>query len=81
MPTLKSSTLSRLIHELAEDGDYRALLVELLSTIHRDGGQYTQLAGIAVSAEDAIEKVVESYRLNAALNYRIKQLVNKLGNG
>ena len=81
MPTSKSSTSSSIIQQLAKVGDHSTLLVELLATVHRDGGQYTTLVGLACSVEDAIEKVFELYRVNAALNYRIKQLVNKEGNG
>ena len=33
--------------------DYLTLLMDLLAIIHRDGGQYTAIAGLAVSIEDA----------------------------
>jgi hypothetical protein len=62
MPNSKSLTSNdesyrRLIYSLAENADYRALLIELLAVIHRDGGQYTQLTGLAVSVEDAITRI------------------------
>lgn len=79
MPTSKSSTSSdgvrcRHFHELAANEDYRALLCELLARIHRDGGQYTQLAGFAVSFEDADLKVAELHNELAELRYRLKRL-------
>lgn len=66
MPTSKSSTSS--------DLDYEALLLELLAEIHRDGGQFTKLAGFMTSLETAHRQVRELYRKNAALTARIGQL-------
>lgn len=64
MPTSKSlisnNPLRRLfIDQCVEGGDYKQLLIELLAVVHRDGGQYTQLAGFATSVEDAIARVEE----------------------
>ncbi len=64
MPTSKSlisnNPLRRvLIESCVEGGDYKQLLIELLAVVHRDGGQYTQLAGFATSVEDAIIRVEE----------------------
>jgi len=61
-PTSKSSTsidgnYQKLIQQLVASEDWRALLIELLAVAHRDGGQYTQLAGVAVSMEDAINRL------------------------
>ncbi len=61
-PTSKSSTsidgnYQKLIQQLVAAEDWRALLIELLAVAHRDGGQYTQLAGVAVSMEDAINRL------------------------
>ena len=36
--------------------DYLTLLRDLLAIIHRDGGQYTAIAGLAVSVEDAMSR-------------------------
>ena len=69
MPTSKSLTSSerdytsprhKLIDELVADGDHRALLIDLLSVIHRDGGQYTQLVGLTESFLDAEKEVVNA---------------------
>ena len=66
-PTSKLSTLSKeelakaelnRVAKLVTDADYRSLLIELLAVIHRDGGQYTNLAGLAVSFVDAEAKVI-----------------------
>lgn len=64
MPTTKLSTSINPLHKLlletmVSEGDYKALLNELLAVIHRDGGQYTELAGFAVSVEEAIVRVTE----------------------
>lgn len=63
MRSSKSSTLTdtrpirpQYMHWAAQQ-DYRSMLNELLSIIHRDGGQYTALAGYAVSLEDAVDKL------------------------
>lgn len=52
-PTSKSSTSS--------DVDYKALLEELLAAIHRDGGQFTKLAGLMTSLQEAHKKVESTY--------------------
>ncbi len=44
---------------MENDGDFKALLQELLAVIHRDGGQYTVLTGYAVSVEDAITRITD----------------------
>lgn len=81
MPTSKSLTsndvlLDPVVYEaIANDGDYRALLHNLLSAVHRDGGQYTLLVGDALATHDAVRVVLELYRKNAALAARIGQLV------
>lgn len=82
MPSSKSSTSNRearvrIVQRLVDEGDYKTLLLELLSYVYRDGGQYTELAGIASSFDDALDLVVELHRKNAALSARIGQLVNK----
>lgn len=82
MPTSKSSTSNNSLHtvllqQMVADGDYRALLVELLAHVHRDGGQYTQLAGFAVSVQDAIFQVNELRSINSVLERRIKQLTKE----
>lgn len=53
---------------------YKALLLELLAVIHRDGGQYTTLAGLMTSLQTAHNSVNELRRKNAALTARIGQL-------
>jgi hypothetical protein len=59
------------LEKKAAEGDYLFLLKELLAVCHRDGGQYTELAGLAASVEDAIESVsgtrVELYELRNKL--------------
>lgn len=62
MPNSKSSTSSdalrrSYLEKRAAEGDYQTLLYDLLAVIHRDGGHYTALAGLAVSVEDAMELV------------------------
>jgi hypothetical protein len=52
------------------------MLNELLAVIHRDGGQYTTLAGLATSLETASYTVTELYRKNAALRARVGRLVS-----
>ena len=59
MPTSKSSTSINSLHrillqQMAKDGDYKAMLNELLAVVHRDGGQYTALCGHATAVEDAM---------------------------
>ena len=67
MPTSKSSILteddySQLLKEKATEGDHLYLLIELLSVIHRDGGQFTLLAGLATSVEEAMAEVRKLHR-------------------
>jgi hypothetical protein len=66
MPTSKSSTSNE---------DYKQLLDRVLAAAHRDGGQYTLIAGYDVSAEEACLQIRELYRKCAALQARIRQLV------
>jgi hypothetical protein len=78
MPITKSLTstdnIRRVLYTcMVEDGDYKALLNELLAVIHRDGGQYTDLAGFAVSVEDAVTNVVTTRRLLAEHQQRAKR--------
>lgn len=40
---------------------YWEMLDELLSLIHRDGGQYTLIAGVRTSFEDAKKKIESTY--------------------
>jgi len=72
MQTSKSSIsidarYHKLIHQLVEAQDYRALLIEVLAAVHRDGGQYTQLAGLSASVEDAINRLTYERRELARL--------------
>jgi len=85
MPSSRSSTSNKdawdeqrrqHLLSLAAEGDNRALLLELLATIHRDGGQYTELTGVAVSVQDAEKLVLALYKDNAALKARLKKLTN-----
>lgn len=68
MPNTKLSTSNEetkhaLFERKAAEGDYLFLLKELLAIIHRDGGQYTVLSGLATSVEDATHAVVSTRRL------------------
>jgi hypothetical protein len=65
MPTSKSSTSS--------EPDYKKMLDELLAVVHRDGGQYTILAGYDVSSSDACRMVAELYRRYRSLAARVDQ--------
>lgn len=57
---MRSSKLSTsndypaLVRQKAAEGDHLWLLNELLSRIHQDHGQYTTLAGLPTSFEDAL---------------------------
>lgn len=89
MPTSKSSTSSEPCDGRGEAcigcadcngrgaSIYKAMLDDLLSTIHRDGGQYTVLTGYAVSVEDAKKLHLEMRRQRNALQERIRHLVNE----
>ncbi len=77
MPSSRSSTSnSRLSYfqALVANEDYKALLVEVLSYLHRDGGQYTALAGYAVSVEDGIKNYLELRTQLTDLKFRLKLL-------
>lgn len=47
---------------------HEAMLLELLAVIHRDGGQYTKLAGLQASYTDAKAKVEALLRLARSRN-------------
>ena len=51
---MKSSTSTEAIRKHCQAGDHEWLLNELLAVIHRDHGQYTKLAGLQASFEDAL---------------------------
>lgn len=81
MPNIKSSSLidegyRQLLHQKAAEGDYLSLLTELLSVIHRDGGQYTILAGLPTSVEDAMKVVLDLRSQIRMANYLNKQNEN-----
>lgn len=85
MPSSQSSTSSESPEEAlirdaiegwAETGNHKALLVVLLSHVHRDAGQYTTLAGLATSVLDATRLVDALHKDNAALKARLKKLTN-----
>ena len=78
MPTLKSLTSSE-IGELLAKEDYKSLLDAVLASIHRDGGQYTILAGHQASEELALHTVPELYRKNEDHQALVAQLVNRNG--
>lgn len=59
--------------EWAAKEDYKAMLDELLAICHLDGGQYTLLAGYAVSLTDAATKVVSARKQLAELNLKKKR--------
>lgn len=78
MQSSKSSTLSDTqpislqYMEWAAKEDYKSMLDELLAICHLDGGQYTLLAGYAVSLTDAVTKVTVTRKQLAAFNQRKK---------
>lgn len=80
MPSLLSSIpnnrdfIERFVDGLVEKEDYKELLLNLLAVIHRDGGHYTQLAGLPTSVIDAFRIVPELYGDNAALKARLDRL-------
>lgn len=41
----------------SNEPDYKALLDAVLNTIHRDGGQYTTIAGYQTSVDEAVTVV------------------------
>lgn len=70
MPSTKPSTSSRYCKACVSvagkshtcglfDADYKLLLEELLAEIHRDGGQFTKLAGLMTSLQEAHKIVIE----------------------
>ena len=81
MPTSKSSISSERklrrqhLQRLADDLNYKALLGELLAVLHRDGSQYTTLAGYVASIEDAEHNYYDLRRKYDAVCFRLKQLV------
>lgn len=73
-PSSKSSTSSdelrsRYIADCLARGDHKALLLDLLAIIHRDGGHYTELVGLQASIEDAEKKVPLAYRKIASMMF------------
>ncbi len=82
MPSSQSSTSSsgsfaeKVIENWVSNECYEDLLINLLAFIHRDGGQYTELAGLAVSYTDAWRIVDALYKDNAALKARLKKVTN-----
>lgn len=82
MPNSQSSTLSKadeltaIVSRHVESGNYRVLLGSLLAVCHRDGGQYSELAGLTVSVVDALRIVEALHKDNAALKARLKKLTN-----
>lgn len=68
--------LERLVRRCVDKGDHVVLLESLLAVCHRDGGQYTQLAGLATSVVDALRIVEALHKDNAALKARLKKLTN-----
>lgn len=71
-PSLKSSTSSE---PVLPAEDWKKLLYDLLATIHRDGGQYTHLAGFAVSYTDAEAKVRELYQERASMKRKLGSMM------
>lgn len=82
MPSSKSLTSSRsdygrAVAHCVKNEDYEALLLDLLATVHRDGGQYTTLTGLCVSFLDAKAEVEDLYRRNASLEVRLDKALSK----
>lgn len=77
-PFCKELGLSRFAHmHVCQPTDtLRAMLDKLLSAVHRDGGQYTVLAGQEASTEDAVNIVLALHKDNAALKARLKKLTH-----
>lgn len=82
MPNSRSSTsnkpdaLTAIIDKAVSKGDLVTLLHSLLAVCHRDGGQYTELAGLTVSVVDALRIVEALHKDNAALKARLKKLTD-----
>lgn len=68
----------RLIDDLVEEGNYEALLKELLAVVHRDGGHYTILCGLSVSVLDGIvavqDLIYKNREMKDALDRRKKDV-------
>lgn len=84
MPTSKSLTSSKRvvkdaqilhIRKLAAEGDHLSLLRDLLAVIHRDGGHYTELAGLDYSVIDAMSAFYDLLEANASLRSQVAQLL------
>lgn len=54
---------------------YCEWLKGLLAAVHRDGGQYTTLAGTKESVEDAIKKVRELYQERASMKRKLGSMM------
>ena len=80
MQSLPSSTpsepdeLTSVVAYNVDRFDYRALLITLLAVVHRDSGQYTELAGWTCSVVDALRIVDALHKDNAALKARLDRL-------
>ena len=80
MPNSPSSTLNspdflgRVVASKVIAKDHEWLLLNLLAVAHRDGGQYTELAGLATSVVDALRIVDALHKDNAALKARLDRL-------
>lgn len=86
MPSSRSLTSSkggigdaqiRHIRKLAAEGDHLSLLRDLLAIIHRDGGHYTELAGLDYSVIDAIDIIHDLRAGNRELRHQLAKLVGK----
>lgn len=56
--------------KMQEERDmYKKLLEELLAEIHRDGGQFTKLAGLMTSLEEGHKKVINMRKKLTSLMY------------
>lgn len=82
MPSLPSSTSSNrdldtmFVRSLIEQDDHKGLLLNLLAVIHRDGGHYTELAGLETSVVDAFRIVPALFGDIAALKARLAKVTN-----
>lgn len=80
-PSSKSSTSSKpyyraehIAAKLARE-DYKALLLDLLAIIHRDGGQFTTLAGLQASLETAEQVVPELFQEHASMKRKVGSML------
>ena len=62
------------MHACEPVDELRSLLHSVLNAAHRDGGQYTTLAGSEVSTADAVKLVTALHKDNAALKARLDRL-------